>query len=193
METKILNPIDAVKTEIERLFDDAVAGLFVGKPIPIGKLTDAGRAYLQHLSGEQMKPDVDFVLNPSDLVHIYNRHFGDKEQDKRNIPLTKDDIRNIVDVAAKPDKILFQKEEKLQRKTFIFLKSTAFGTYNLLEVYADKRGNLTAKTFYKTKKGVSQRVMHFSTLHFTSETDGATLNVGTNIPQILEFQNLPKG
>lgn len=29
--------------------------------------------------------------------------------------------------------------------------------------------------------------MYFSTLHFTSETDGATLNVGTTIPPILEF------
>ena len=45
-----------------------------------------------------------------------------------------------------------------------------------MEVNADRKGNLTLKSFFKSKEGVSQRAMllgEFSTL--TSVTDGATL------------------
>lgn len=63
---------------------------------------------------------------------------------------------------------------------------TPGGSYNLLEIYADKKGNLSSKTYYKTKKGVSQRVINiFNTLHSTSATDGTTLS-NTKVPQMFE-------
>ncbi|MGN0037071.1 MAG: hypothetical protein ACI36X_07685 [Bacteroidaceae bacterium] len=101
-------------------------------------------------------------------------------------------MRNIADVISFPDRIIYAKENVGEkRKMFFFLKEAENGTYNLLEIYADKKGNLTAKTFYKTKEGVSQRAMTLSeSLHTTSETDGATLNDGAKIPQMFERANV---
>lgn len=179
---------DAIKNRIEALFNEAISGEFKGKPISIGRLTDEGKAYLEQISGVAFKEYVDFVLNPSDLVHIYKGHFGNNETDERSIPLDIEDIRNIADVISFPDRIIYAKENTGEkRKMFFFLKEAENGTYNLLEIYADKKGNLTAKTFYKTKEGVSQRAMTLSkSLHTTSETDGATLNDGAKIPQMFE-------
>lgn len=183
---------DAIKNRIEALFNQAISGEFKGKPISIGKLTDAGKAYLEQISGVTFKDYVDFVLNPSDLVHIYKGHFGNNETDERSIPLDIEDIRNIADVVSFPDRIIYAKENTGEkRKMFFFLKEAENGTYNLLEIYADKKGNLTAKTFYKTKEGVSQRAMTLSkSLHTTSETDGATLNDGAKIPQMFEIASV---
>lgn len=191
---------DVTKDRVESLFNEAISGEFKGKPIPIGTLTNEGKAFLEQISGVDFKDKVDFVLNPSDLIHIYKRHFGENEKDGRNIPLDIDDIRSIVDILSKPDRVIYSVEDGRQgRKMFSFLKEAEQGTYNLLEIYSDKRGNLTAKSFYKSKEGVSQRAISLTrTLHSTSETDGATLNDIANIPQmfdtsILEDENLREG
>ena len=151
---------DEVEDRIEQMFNDAVNGDLKGKPVSIGQLTSEGRDYLEKLSDMEMKEHVSFVLNPSDLVHIFNRHFGKNEKDGRNIPLTKKDIRMLVEVIYSPDKIIFAKEKDgLERNLFFFLKEDETGSFNLLEVYADRKGNLTSKSFFKSKEGVSQRVI----------------------------------
>ena len=179
---------EATKNRIEALFNQAISGEFKGKPISIGRLTDEGKAYLEQISGISFREKVDFVLNPSDLIHIYKRHFGENEKDGRNIPLDIEDIRSIVDIISNPDRVIYSVEEGQQeRKMFSFLKEAEQGTYNLLEIYSDRKGNLTTKSFYKSKEGVSQRVISLTrTLHSTSETDGATLNDGAKIPQMFE-------
>ena len=81
-------------------------------------------------------------------------------------------------------------EGKNGRKSFYFLMDTPDGAYNLLEVYADMKGNLSSKTYYKIKKGVSQRVMNISSsLHSTSVADGATLS-DVKVPQMFESANI---
>lgn len=173
---------------IEESFDAAVAGELTWKPVEIGRLTKEGREYLEKLSGLKLKETVSFVLNPSDLAHIYRRHFGENETDARNIPLTKDDIRQMAEVVSSPDKVIFGKEKSgNQRNMFFFLKETDNGSYNLMEVYSDRKGNLTAKSYFKSKEGVSQRAMllnESSTL--TSVTDGATLSDSAKLPKFFE-------
>lgn len=173
---------------IEESFDAAVAGELTGKPVEIGRLTKEGREYLEKLSGLKLKDVVSFVLNPSDLAHIYRRHFGKNETDARNIPLTKDDIRQMAYVVSSPDKVIFGKEKSgNQRNMFFFLKETDNGSYNLMEVHSDRKGNLTAKSYFKSKEGVSQRAMllnESSTL--TSVTDGATLSDSAKLPKFFE-------
>ena len=174
---------------IEELFDQAVKGDLTGKPVEVGKLTPEGKEYLEKLSGVKLKDEVSFVLNPSDLAHINRRHFGDNETDARNIPLTKEDIRSIGEILNAPDRIVYGKETVgNQRSMFFFLKETEDGSYNLMEVYSDRKGNLTAKSFFKSKEGVSQRAMllnESSTL--TSVTDGATLLSDANLPKFFEY------
>lgn len=187
-EDDVLLRSEETKNRIEDLFYQAILGEFKGKPVSVGRLTDEGKAYLEQISGVKFKDKVDFVLNPSDLVHIYKGHFGNNETDVRSIPLDIEDIRSIADVVSSPDRIIYSKENTGEkRKMFFFLKEAGNGAYNLLEIYADKKGNLTAKTFYKTKEGVSQRAITLSkSLHTTSETDGATLNNDAKIPQMFE-------
>ena len=178
-----------VADRIEMLFDEAVKGKLTGKPVEVGQLTAEGKAYLEHLSGMTLKNEVSFVLNPSDLVHIYRRHYGKNEKDGRNIPLTKEDIRQMSEIVSSPDRIVFGKETSgNQRNMFFFLKEANDGSYNLMEVYSDKKGNLTAKSFFKSKEGVSQRAMllnESSTL--TSVTDGATLSDDAKLPKFFEY------
>ena len=70
---------------------------------------------------------------------------------------------------------------------FYFFKGAEQGTYNLIGIYSDKKGNLTAKTFYKTRKDASQRVMDIEkSLLPTSETYFGAILSDANIPQMFE-------
>ena len=167
-------------------FNMAREGKLKGKPIKIGSLTSEGKDFLEKLSGIKMRDNVSFALNPSDLVHIYNDHYGNNEKDKgNNIPLNDYDIRRLVDVIAFPTKVVYGVDSE-NRKVFYFLADTPSGAYNLMEIYANKKGTLTAKTYYKTKKGATQRVMELESLLPTSETySGATLS-NAKIPKLFD-------
>lgn len=182
---------DATADRIEELFDAAVKGDFKGNPVKVGFLTAEGKAYLEKLSGIKLKGNVRFMLNPSDLAHIYNDHFGQNEKDQgNNIPLTKGDIRNIGEILRNPDKVVFGIEKTGdKRKMFFFLKEDGnSGTFNLLEIYANSWGNLTSKSFYHIKKSVSQRVLSLKkSEHLTSVTDGPTLKDGAKLPTFFEY------
>lgn len=185
------NEIEAVKDEVFRQFTIAKNTNAKGRSIQIGNLTQEGRKLLETISGIKMKHDISFNLNISDLRNIYNEHYGDNEKDKgNNIPLTDEDIRSIVDVLYNPDDVIFGVEKKGEkRKLFFFLKDAGDGAYNLTEVYADRRGNLTAKSYYKTKKGSNLRAVSIkndSELS-TSETSGASLFSGAKIPTLFEI------
>lgn len=180
---------DEVKDSIEDLFNRAASGELKGKPVPIGSLTEEGKKYLERISGIPFRERVDFVLNPSDMVHIYKNHFGNNEKDKgQNMPLNIEDIRSIADIISTPDKIVFFKEgEGNDRNMFYFFKEDENGTYNLMEIYSDRKGNLTAKTFYKTKKGSDQRVIDLErSLLLTSKTSLVHPLSDAKIPQMFE-------
>ena len=156
--------LDAIRQRVMELFEQAGSGEFTGKPKSIGRLSGEGKALLEKLSGQRFKEFVDFMLNPSDLNHIRGDHYGENEKDKgNNIPLTDEDIMNLVDVINQPDGILYGIDKKDGRKLFFFLKDAGNGLYNLTEVCSTKKGNITGKSFFKTKKkGINQRVMEIT-------------------------------
>ena len=188
---KVATTIADMKQRVTELFEKAKTGEFVGKPASIGRLSADGKAYLEKLSGLKFKEFVDFVLNPSDLNHIRSDHYGENEKDKgNNVPLTDEDIQNMVDVLNQPDGILYGVDKKDGRKFFFFLKDAGNGLYNLTEVCSTKKGNLTAKSFFKSKKkGISQRVMEIKdSLLPTSVTySGEFLSSDAKIPTLFEI------
>lgn len=176
--------LKAAKDKVVELFNKARSGEFNGKPQSIGTLTQEGKKFLEDLSGLKMKDKIDFVLNPSDLKHMNKDHFGDNEKDPgRNIPLTEEDLRSMVDVIMNPEQVVYGIENMDNRKAFFFLKQAEDGTLNLAEIYSDKKGNLTAKSYYKTKKGVDQRVMEIknSLLPTPEASSGSPLSDGKGI------------
>lgn len=176
--------LKAAKDKVVELFLKAKSGEFNGKPQSIGTLTQEGKKFLEDLSGLKMKDKIDFVLNPSDLKHMNKDHFGDNEKDPgRNIPLTEEDLRSMVDVIMNPEQVVYGIEKMDNRKAFFFLKQAEDGTLNLAEIYSDKKGNLTAKSYYKTKKGVDQRVMEIknSLLPTPEASSGSPLSDGKGI------------
>lgn len=188
---QVATTIADTKQRVTELFEKAKTGEFVGKPASIGRLSVDGKAYLEKLSGLKFKEFVDFVLNPSDLNHIRSDHYGENEKDKdNNVPLTDEDIQNMVDVLNQPDGILYGVDKKDGRKLFFFLKDAGNGLYNLTEVCSTKKGNLTAKSFFKSKKkGISQRVMEIKdSLLPTSVTySGEFLSSDAKIPTLFEI------
>ena len=173
--------LKAAKDKVVELFNKAKSGEFNGKPQSIGTLTQEGKKFLEDLSGLKMKDKIDFVLNPSDLKHMNKDHFGDNEKDPgRNIPLTEEDLRSMVDVIMNPEQVVYGIEKMDNRKAFFFLKQAEDGTLNLAEIYSDKKGNLTVKSYYKTKKGVDQRVMEIknSLLPTPEASSGSPLSDG---------------
>lgn len=176
--------LKAAKDKVVELFHKAKSGEFNGKPQSIGTLTQEGKKFLEDLSGLKMKDKIDFVLNPSDLKHMNKDHFGDNEKDPgRNIPLTEEDLRSMVDVIMNPEQVVYGIEKMDNRKAFFFLKQAEDGTLNLAEIYSDKKGNLTAKSYYKTKKGIDQRVMEIknSLLPTPEASSGSPLSDGKGI------------
>ena len=107
------------------------------------------------------------MLNPSDLLHIYIRHFGANEKDGRNIPLRIEDIRNISNIITNPDKVVHAKEKDGQKRNmFFFLKETADGSYNLMEIYSDRKVILQQKVISKVKRAYPNVQCYFvSPLH----------------------------
>ena len=190
-KTIVATTIAGMKQRVAELFEKAKTGEFVGKPASIGRLSADGKAYLEKLSGLKFKEFVDFVLNPSDLNHIRSDHYGENEKDKgNNVLLTDEDIQNMVDVLNQPDGILYGVDKKDGRKLFFFLKDAGNGLYNLTEVCSTKKGNLTAKSFFKSKKkGISQRVMEIKdSLLPTSVTySGEFLSSDAKIPTLFEI------
>ena len=70
---------------------------------------------------------------------------------------------------------------------FYFFKEAEDGTYNLMEIYSDRKGNLTAKTFYKTRKGSKQQVIDIEkSLLLTTEASLVHPLSGAKIPQMFE-------
>lgn len=190
-KSQVATTIADMKQRVTELFEKAKTGEFVGKPASIGRLSVDGKAYLEKLSDLKFKEFVDFVLNPSDLNHIRSDHYGENEKDKgNNVPLTDEDIQNMVDVLNQPDGILYDVDKKDGRKLFFFLKDAGNGLYNLTEVCSTKKGNLTAKSFFKSKKkGISQRVMEIKdSLLPTSVTySGEFLSSDAKIPTLFEI------
>jgi N12 class adenine-specific DNA methylase len=188
---QVATTIADMKKRVTELFQKAKTGEFVGKPASIGRLSADGKAYLEKLSDLKFKEFVDFVLNPSDLNHIRSDHYGENEKDKgNNVPLTDEDIQNMVDVLNQPDGILYGVDKKDGRKLFFFLKDAGNGLYNLTEVCSTKKGNLTAKSFFKSKKkGISQRVMEIKdSLLPTSVTySGEFLSSDAKIPTLFDI------
>ena len=89
-----------------------------------------------------------------------------------------------------PDGILYGVNKKDGRKLFFFLKDAGNGLYNLTEVCSTKKGNLTAKSFFKSKKkGISQRVMEIKdSLLPTSVTySGEFLSLDAKVPTMFEI------
>ena len=180
--------LQRVKDFMLDTFHHAAQGNAACRRIPIGKLTAEGKAFLENVSGVKMKDDVDFVLNASDLRHIYNDHYGKNEKDKgNNVPLTDEDICSLVDVVTQPDEVVYGVDKKSGNKIFYFFKKNPNGTYNLAEVYGDKRGNLTAKSYFNTKRTISQRVNDLKKSQtLTSVTEGASSSSGAKIPRLFE-------
>lgn len=178
-----------IKRKVADLFEQAQSGEFTGKPKSIGRISSEGKAYLENLSGLTFKEYVDFVLNPSDLNHIRSDHYGENEKDNgNNVPLNDEDIQNMVDVLNQPDAILYGVDKRDGRKLFFFLKDAGNGLYNLTEVCSTKRGNLTAKSFFKSRrKGIDQRVMEIKqTLLPTSVTYSGESLSAAKIPYLFE-------
>ena len=177
-----------LKNFILNTFHSVVGGNINGPRIPIGRLTEEGRKYLEVVSGLKIKENVEFNLNVSDLLHIYNDHYGSNEKDiGNNIPLTDEDIKNLAEVIAHPDHIVYGIRKDNGKKMFFFLKDNSNGTYNLAEVYSSKYGKLTAKTYYKTRRVTSQRVNDLKKSDtLTSVTDGASPLLGAKIPKLFE-------
>ena len=178
-----------IKRKVADLFEQAQSGEFTGKPKSIGRISSEGKAYLENLSGLTFKEYVDFVLNPSDLNHIRSDHYGENEKDNgNNIPLNDEDIQNMVDVLNQPDAILYGVDKRDGRKLFFFLKDAGNGLYNLTEVCSTKKGNLTAKSFFKSRrKGIDQRVMEIKqTLLPTSVTYSGESLSAAKIPYLFE-------
>lgn len=179
----------ALKEYLLGLFEGAKEGKMDGCTIPIGQLTEEGKRYLSDISGLGFKTFTDIAVNASELRHIYNEHYGSNEKDKgNNIPLTDEDIANMVDVISKPEGIIFLGKNPIDGvNSFAFLKSAErTGTYNLLEVYGKVGGRLTAKTFYKTKKGINRRIMELNPQLSTSKTTGESLSSAADkVPTML--------
>jgi hypothetical protein len=186
--------IAMLKADVLQKFWDAVNGKFTGKGIQIGLLTEAGKRALASISGLDFKDITSFELNPSDLVHIYNDHYGKNEKaPHQNNPLTDSDIERLVDVLYSPDTILSGTDQNTGLKVFAFLKANENGTYNVMEIYGNSGGRLTTKSFYNTKAGIAQRVMDLqnpessqSLLPTSATYSGASLS-GANIPHIFDI------
>ena len=115
--------------------------------------------------GDVIPPSKRFNSRKSDVRFMFAGEKGAAEADKADEQTIRMDN---LDVAKQMEKAKKQAED---------------GTLNLAEIYSDKKGNLTAKSYYKTKKGVDQRVMEIknSLLPTPEASSGSPLSDGKGI------------
>jgi hypothetical protein len=178
---------------ILNLFNSAKDRKIEARSISIGKLTEDGKKYLSGVSGLDFRNFTDFRLNTSDLRHIYKDHYGENEKDKsNNIPLTENDIMEIIDVITNPDGISFLGYDKNKdANKFEFLKENKKGTYNLIEVYGKKGGTLTAKTFFNKKRGTTNEVLKSQGLPPLYARNVSGASPFGKVPQLIDINTEP--
>ena len=110
---------------------------------------------LQSISDIEFRYDIAYVsINPSELKHIFDRHYGENEKaPQQGKPLTDTDISLIVDVLDKPDKVISLGHiEKHQAETYLFLKKNEDNTVVIIEVFGSKNNKLRLKSMYNSVK-----------------------------------------
>ena len=125
----------------------------ISKDYLIAELTPDAMMVLQSISDIEFRYDIAYVsINPSELKHIFHRHYGKNEKaPQQGKPLTDTDISLIVDVLDKPDKLISLGHiEKHQAETYLFLKKNEDNTVVIIEVFGSKNNKLTSVRYNRT-------------------------------------------
>lgn len=127
--------------------------------IQLGKFNEAAKKVLEDISGLKFKREVTFEINEGELRHSNKRHFGKNEVDHRNIPLTKEDYSEIINVVNNPDSVNYiGVDQRTGNKLFEFIKKDSNNNdYVIVQAYGKSGGRLTLKTFFKNQEGIRQR------------------------------------
>ena len=177
------------KDFVSNLFNKVKNGFSDNKPYRIGVLTKEGQIYLKQISNIPFDFEyTELLLNTSDLKHIYKRHFGSNEQSDNLRALTDDDIKSLIDVVSSPDEVNYLGADKGGVRKFEFIKQSANGEYNVIQVYAEKGKKLTVKTFFnKRKKDYPKRGNAESQTTVRPERSTDLPSSETNIPKLFDF------
>ena len=127
----------------------------ISKDYLIAELTPDAMVVLQSISDIQFRYNIAYVsVNPSELKHIFDRHYGENEKaPQQGKPLTDTDIALMVDVLDKPDKLIsLGYIEKHQAETYLFLKKNEDNTVVIIEVFGSKNNKLRLKSMYNSVK-----------------------------------------
>lgn len=132
----------------------------IGKPIECTELVSKKSINkINHLLN--IKGVKNFFINPNNIRHAWNRHGVNKEKDKTQIPLTKDDFLMIPEVIANPTKIL-KAESNAKGRGVKFIKQYEDGDLYSVFIFIDlNETEMQNITGYKKKKKVRSTLRGF--------------------------------
>lgn len=149
---------NGAKKLISDLFNMVKTNQVKAKPHSIGVFNNVAKDILSKVSGLSFRESTEVVVNPSELRHIYNDHYGENEKDKgSNIPLTDSDVMNVADVISEPDKVAFiGKDDRTGLNIFLFAKKSSNGTFIVAKAYGNTWGKMSLKSLYHSRKNIDK-------------------------------------
>ncbi|GJH39508.1 hypothetical protein RCZ04_00580 [Capnocytophaga sp. HP1101] len=144
-----------VRSFVLSLFNKVKTEKVEAKDYLIATLTPEAMIILNSISDIHFRYPIAYVaINPSELKHIFDRHYGENEKaTHQGHPLTDTEIESIVDILDHPDKIIaLGYIKKHQAETYLFLKRQADSTLVVVEIFGSKNNKLRLKTMYNSVK-----------------------------------------
>ena len=181
---------DKAKSFIVSLFNKVKNNEIVSKDYCFAELTLEAMNILKNISDIHFRYEVAYVsINPSELKHIFDRHYGENEKaTHQGKPLTDTEIEAIVDILDKPDKLIsLGYIKKHQAETYLFLKKKEDNTTVIVELFGSKNNKLRLKTMYNSVK-TEEKIIEDELKSLLNTSDNAS---GLLAQRVYDFNSSP--
>ena len=174
-----MNKSQAAPIKLETQIDNALSNVKSKNKSYLGKVTSNISVKIKSLLGIDVRGRVH-LLSDNDIRHMINNHGNENIEKARNqLPITKEDIKNIPYIIDNPDDIVKGSLNK-EGASVRYIKTFDDATSYVVEIVPEESKYLKIKTMWKVPTTLTYASNNNSTLRYTSKTEGGN-SISTSI------------
>ena len=165
--------------KLEAQIDNALSNNKSKNKSYLGKVTNNISTKIKSLLGIDVRGRVHLLLD-NDIRHMINNHGNENIEKARNqLPITKEDIKNIPYILDNPDDIIKGSSNK-EGASIRYIKTFNDATSYVVEIVPEESKYLKIKTMWKVPTTLTHASNNNSTLRYTSKTEGGN-SISTSV------------
>lgn len=165
--------------KLEAQIDNALSNNKSKNKSYLGKVTNNISTKIKSLLGVDVRGRVHILLD-NDIRHMINNHGNENIEKARNqLPITKEDIKNIPYILDNPDDIIKGSSNK-EGASIRYIKTFNDATSYVVEIVPEESKYLKIKTMWKVPTTLTHASNNNSTLRYTSKTEGGN-SISTSV------------